>query len=566
MEDAVTTFAPTDEQQAVIGAYLRGEDVVVNAFAGTGKTSTLRMLVEADRYKKFLYVAYNRAARDDAEGKFPINARCSTSHGLAYRPMIHMAQRLKGQKKFVGGPELARLMKITGPVRLTPDRVLAPGQFASVVKATIMKFCYSADEKIGRWHVPNDLRRFTEDEVNALRLLVPPVAQKVWDTDINTDHGVVPMQHDYYLKAFALTDPDLPGVVIALDEAQDSNKCVADMILKQRLCRTAACPGYGRTDCPDKSHRKQVIMTGDTYQAIYGWRGAVDAMESFSREPGVTVLYLTQSFRFGEAVAAEGQKLLTLLGAVKTLRGYEKITSRVGPIPGPGAIPDAILCRTNAEAFRQAIEMLAAGKRVAFPKGAGELTALVKGAAQIKRGEPCEHPDLMAFATWGQVQDYAENEPDGQDLKLLVDLVDKYGIDELFDLLRQIGNADKGAEYDVLVSTAHGAKGLEWRLVRIAGDFLPPKDGKGIPRDQAMLLYVALTRAQYVLDCEAVAWIDGYLADFLAQPEPDPAALAEIAEDHARETLAGLADDTAELAEAAAQSPATARAMALAQI
>ena len=35
-----------------------------------------------------------------------------------------------------------------------------------------------------------------------------------------------------------------------------------------------------------------------------------------------------------------------------------------------------------------------------------------------------------------------------------------------------------------------------------------------------MLLYVALTRAQYVLDCEAVAWINDYLPGAVAAPEP----------------------------------------------
>src|SRR6185437_14465826 len=273
------------------------------------------------------------------------------------------------------------------------------------VKATIKKFCYSADEQITRWHVPNDHKRFTDDEIDALRQIVPPIAQRAWDHDITTEHGALPMDHDHYLKAYQLTHPRLPGEVIALDEAQDSNPCVAAMILEQIQ--------YGTL----------VIMVGDTYQAIYGWRGATDAMADFARHPGVEVLSLTQSFRFGEAVAAEGNKLLTLLGAPKTLRGYDQITSRVGKIPGDNAVPDAVLCRTNDEAYRRAIAYIGQGLQVSFPRAAGELIALTKGARDLKEGRPSEHPDLLAFATWGQVQDYADHEADGQDLKQFVDLV-----------------------------------------------------------------------------------------------------------------------------------------------
>lgn len=467
---------------------------------------------------------------------------CFTSHGLAFRPMSHMSGRVGG-KKYVRGFELAKMMKINEPARLTDGKVLAPGQLASVVKATLRKFCYSADAKITRWHVPNDLKRYTDEEIAALRVIVPPIAQRAWDNDITTADGALPMEHDYYLKAFQLGRPRLPGDVIALDEAQDSNPCVAAMILDQIQ--------YGT----------QVIMVGDTYQAIYGWRGAVDAMADFARQPGVEVLSITQSFRYGDVIAAEGNKMLTILGAPLPLRGFSKIQSRIGRIPGAGAVPDALLCRTNAEAFRRAIAYIGQGLKVAFPKGAGELIALVKGVRDIKQGRPSEHPDLIPFATYGQLQEFAENEPDGQDLKRLVELVDEHGVDELLEILFQIGSGEKGSRADVTVCTAHGAKGLEWPLVEIAGDFLPPKNELGtpevMPREMAMLLYVALTRAKNVLDCEAVSWIDGYLAAHLAK------------------TLAG-ADDEAGPAEAEPRTedadgldmavPAVARAMALGQL
>jgi AAA domain/UvrD-like helicase C-terminal domain len=492
------THPPTPEQQAVIDASVRGEKIVAGAFAGSGKTSLLVMIAEANPRKRVRYVAYNKSARKDAEARFPArNTRCSTSHGLAFRPMIEtMSGRIEAKTRFMAGNERARIMGLTGPTRLTADHApLAPGQVANVVMATIRKFCYSADEAITGQHVPWDLKSLDDPEVLAvLRRIIPPIANRVWHQDITAADGRLPMEHDFYLKAYALTHPVIPCDILLLDEAQDSNPCVVGMVLEQI------------------QHGVQVIMTGDTYQSIYQWRGAVDAMSDFARHPGVRTYYLTQSFRFGPAIAAEAQKWLSLLGCKQTIRGYDKIRDRVGPIADH---PEAILCRTNAEALRQAIAQIGEGRKVAFPKGTGELMSLVKGAADIKAGRPAEHPDLMAFTTWGQVQDFVKNEQDGKDLEKFVDLVDEHGVDELFDILKQIGNEEKGAKADITISTAHSAKGREWRTALIGPDFHEPKSSAGgegqVPAGEARLAYVAVTRAQWVLNNEGLAWVDKYL-------------------------------------------------------
>jgi hypothetical protein len=493
-----TTPEPTAEQKAIVDAYLRRLNLVINAYAGSGKTTILKMLAEASPRLRFLYVAYNKTAQLDARAKFPVNTRAYTSHGLAFQPMITMARRVGKGQKYLRSFELARLMKISQPTRLSDQRVLAPGQLATLVKQTIRRFCYSADPRITGRHVPYDVERFTPEELDVLCQVIPPIANRIWERDITTDCGLIPMEHDYYLKAFALSHPRLPGDVIALDEAQDSNPCVAAMITEQAL--------YGT----------QVIMVGDTYQAIYEWRGAVDAMASFAREPGVTVLSLTQSFRFGEEIAREANKWLTLLGAPHPLRGYAKIQSRVGKIALD--FPDAVLCRTNAEALKRAIAEIGKGRKVAFPKGTGELMALTRGAKDLKLGRPSEHPDLMAFTTWAQLQDYVDTESDGEDLKRFVELVDEHGVDELFEILAQIGSEERGSDADITISTAHSAKGREWRMVEIACDFREPKRDPEkpdqlprIPPELAKLAYVAVTRGMHVLDNAGLAWVDNYL-------------------------------------------------------
>ncbi|EJN3599515.1 UvrD-helicase domain-containing protein, partial [Escherichia coli] len=55
------SLTPTDEQSAII--HWQGQKLVVNAFAGTGKTSTLVQYALANPDSRMLYLAYNRAVR-----------------------------------------------------------------------------------------------------------------------------------------------------------------------------------------------------------------------------------------------------------------------------------------------------------------------------------------------------------------------------------------------------------------------------------------------------------------------------------------------------------------------
>lgn len=88
-------YSDTSEQAAVIG--WSGHRLVVRAFAGTGKTSTLVRYALANPDSRMFYLAYNHAVRDEAEQKFPFNVECKTSHQLAWPNFgRHFQKRLMG--------------------------------------------------------------------------------------------------------------------------------------------------------------------------------------------------------------------------------------------------------------------------------------------------------------------------------------------------------------------------------------------------------------------------------------------------------------------------------------
>ena len=77
---------PTKEQEAIILATSKGEDLVVEAKAGAAKTSTLVMIANTLHKKGLtgMYLAFNKAIATDAKGKFPASVDCRTIHSLAY--------------------------------------------------------------------------------------------------------------------------------------------------------------------------------------------------------------------------------------------------------------------------------------------------------------------------------------------------------------------------------------------------------------------------------------------------------------------------------------------------
>jgi superfamily I DNA/RNA helicase len=337
------------------------------------------------------------------------------------------------------------------------------------------------------FHVPHKPGLDTPECLAVLREALPPLAARAWEDLISTD-GQLRFDHDVYLKLWQLSGPRLPADYVLLDEAQDANPVMASIVESQT--------------------HAQLIAVGDRCQAIYGWRGAVDAMAKF---PADIRLPLAQSWRFGPAVAAEANKWLGILGAGLRLRGYDRINSAVTPLATPGTL----LCRTNARTMSEAMNAMASGSRkVAITGGGREILALAEAANTLKAGAGTSHPELFAFHTWGEVQDYAEHDPGGSDLHVFVKLIDEHGPETIIDAVKRLSDE---RDASLIVSTSHKAKGREWDTVQIATDFREPKKDPDKPDEmpeisppEAMLAYVAVTRAKLTLDRSGLAWVDKY--------------------------------------------------------
>ncbi|MEV6013761.1 UvrD-helicase domain-containing protein [Streptomyces sp. NPDC051976] len=479
---------PTDEQAAAARAFQAGDHLAIQAGAGTGKTTTLALLAQGTpRHGR--YLAYNRAIATDAKRRFPATVTCATSHSLAYSALGHRYRdRLNAPRRpaWKTGEDLGitRIIRV-GPHEITP-RVLSHS-----VMSTVTRFCHSAHPTLTTQHVPL-LRGLEAPTLHAeLAHHVLPFAQKAWNDLQRPDHGIARFDHDHYLKLWALTHPRIPVDYLLLDEAQDTNPVVEQVFLNQR-------------------DHAQLVMVGDSAQAIYHWRGAKDVMTTFD----ATHLTLSRSFRFGPALAEEANRWLALASAPIRLTGTDTIPTGLGTCTSPAAV----LCRTNVGAMSEVLHLLHAGHRTALVGGGTALRSLALAARDLKENRRTTHPELVLFPHWGAVQDYASHDPSGAELQPLVDLVDRHGTETIMAAIDQLTDETHA---QVTVSTAHKAKGREWTSVRIANDFTPPKDtdtrdekGNPVPgpvdEAEARLAYVAVTRARHHLDRGSLAWIDNH--------------------------------------------------------
>ncbi|PJM91464.1 UvrD-helicase domain-containing protein [Streptomyces sp. CB01373] len=488
---------PTDEQVHAADVFRAGHHLVLQASAGTGKTSTLGLLAAGTR-RRGRYLAFNKSIAQDAAARFPSTVMCKTAHATAFAAVGHRyCRRLNSPRQPAW--KTGQALGITRPVRIGAHEI-SPRALSHTELRTVTRYCHSADRTLAAHHVPRLRDLDTPGDHAQFADKVMPFATKAWADLHNPDQGVVRFEHDHYLKMWALTEPTIEADFLFLDEAQDTNPVLEEVFTAQR-------------------DHAQLVMVGDSAQAIYGWRGARDVMTGFDATP----LTLTRSFRFGPLIAEEANRWLTLADAPIRLTGTETIPTEVGSLTRP----DAVLCRTNIGAMAEVMRLLATGHRVALTRGGQQLAALALAARDLKDGRRTTHPELVLFPSWGELQDYAAHDPAGRDLQPFVDLVDTHGPDAILTAVDQLTNED---DADVTVTTAHTAKGREWTTVKIADDFPPPKDtdqhdeqGRPIPEPvndtDARLAYVAVTRARarararHRLDLGGLSWINTYSTD-----------------------------------------------------
>lgn len=448
--------------------------MLLNAYAGTGKTSTLELYARAFPQLRFLYLCFNRDNAREAQQRFPGYCECATIHSKAWHAVGRQFER-------VANPRPREVMEVFK---------LATSFLAVYVLDTLNAFLHSADPEIDWKHV-----RTSPETPERQRIRVRSVARKLWDRMQDPEDGTIPMSHDGYLKLWALQKPTIDTYdIIFLDEAQDTNPVTLEIVLEQVAQKRAG-----------------LVLVGDTHQSIYSWRDAVDAMEQAA---GMASFHfpLTESFRFGDGIAHDATILLNeLKGDNVKLIGRGNSTGKSSSF--------AVLGRTNATLIAAAVEKALDGIPIHFSATTAQdnwdpfvpykfqMTLDVYHLWSSQR-HLVRDPYIKKFASFDEVEEHARGEGTGGhgrdvELALQIELVKEQGDDipGLLELLRKQSCGPGQAK--LAFSTVHRAKGKEWDAVRLLDDFLDPNDedflkngDPAVVAEESNILYVAVTRAR----------------------------------------------------------------------
>ena len=469
-------YTVTDEQQIVIEQANQGQSLKMQAVAGSGKTSTLGAVSTVLSHQNGLYVAFNKSIQQEADRAMPSNVSARTAHSLAYRakaiPFLNQGKLGKCYPNV-----LAKQFNIHQIPPLTSVGL------AGVALETVTRYCYSADIEIKDHHVPIKVFRdagYRGSDLGEVRSIILGHAKRIWAGMIDL-RNPTPITHDVYVKLWALDNPRIHADFILFDEAQDANPVITDVIMKQDA---------------------QLIFVGDEYQQIYSWRGADNALAKIQ----LPNYWLTQSFRFGPAIANVANDILhNQLKADVTVKGFDRVNSLIEELPTNNT--DCIISRTNAGVISNAFAGIDSDEKPHINGGTAQLLGLIRGIKQLKAGRRSEHQELRVFPTYCDLIEYSETDQ-GKELAVPLNLISKYGIDDLISVIDQVGSIS-ASEADYTLTTAHKSKGLEWENVKLDNDFRNMKkdDGSANPlwqAEEANLLYVAATRAMHTLDCSQV--------------------------------------------------------------
>jgi len=322
------------EQLRALQAARSGDSLVIEALAGTGKTTLLQIIGEdfALQGKRVLYLAFNTTivneTRRTAGGRFD----CYTGHGLAYqhagREVVEKFKRTAGN--FASDGALREALTIPGFL-LTPDVTLSDDASAIEDTAALLRsrnqithtgesgwgltrraitesiiylftlFQKSAEPEITRDLIATNIRSslvspWKEAGFATSSTLIDFALDKTrlyWGLTTDYTNDRLPLGHDTYLKVWQLSQPRLPYDVIMFDEAQDADRVMVDIIERQEA---------------------QVIWCGDSQQQIYSWRGAINTL---SRVQRATTLPITQTQRFGSPIHEIANAFLAPLGDLR---------------------------------------------------------------------------------------------------------------------------------------------------------------------------------------------------------------------------------------------------------
>lgn len=355
--------SPTLQQQAII-KFVRDPkagNLVIDALAGSGKTSTMLEALKGIPQRSVLLTAFNKRIADELQAKLPKQiarthaVHVKTFHALGFA-MIKNAR-----------PDLERA---EGAVEDLVNRV-CEGRGASFNQKRWI--CRLLGILKGTWvAVPEP------HEIMDVGFEWDIFSQKASERDIEyacnlTHEAYIASQDISKLTAIDFDDMTWLPVVAGLEPVSRYQAVVVDelqdiSIPQFELLRRVMMP------------TTRLLAVGDRNQAIYGWRGGLGdrAWAIMQNEFQASMLQLSTTFRCATSIVKQANEIVPQLqamddadeGSIETISMADLPTRFVGGITNRGSIHTFVLSRRNDDLLDAA--MFLHRSRVSFQLNAGK--------------------------------------------------------------------------------------------------------------------------------------------------------------------------------------------------
>lgn len=477
------TLQLTDEQLEILKY---DDNLKINAVAGSGKTTTLIEYAKSrNPNSKILYLAFNKSVKNEAQQKFKSfklnNVEILTAHSLAYRNVIE-------NHKFSDLQAELNPFEIINVLDIKREDKKESLVLSSHVKKFFEYFCNNSIKELNDLNYldvvyDEDARDFVKINLNDIYKYTDLLFQKMDNKDIR-------FTHDYYLKKFQLKSPVLNYDYIFFDEGQDASPVMLDVFMKQ-------------------SAKK--IIVGDTNQQIYAWRYAVNSLDRVDYKS----FNLTQSFRFDNEIANLAMKIISLK---QLINGNHK-AQIYGIGNGTKLKSKATLARTNYKLLEIAINQIFEEQTVKSVYFEGHISSYKYATRNsilfdvislyYNKKEKIRDALIKEMNNFKDLIKYAKRTEDNE-LSMIIKLVMTYKgkLPKLIEQIKEIHVSNSQKENaDMIYSTVHKCKGMEYDEVMIADDFITQEEMnkmlknneqyiKNKINEEINLLYVAVTRTK----------------------------------------------------------------------
>jgi superfamily I DNA/RNA helicase len=203
---------------------------------------------------------------------------------------------------------------------------------------------------------------------------------------------------------------------------------------------------------------------------------------------------LSKSFRYGQEIADLATFIID--GSIQ-VKGMESIASKITKIDSEQYTK---IFRTNSALLSEAVRLIEQGAKVKCEIDPKKFKSMINSSYALFKEDNANIKDdeIAVYATWSEMLDDAKDNPE---IKRLTDIVlnhKTFTYTKALDTLIKDSKSNK--PYDIILTTAHKSKGMEWSNVIIADDFntetiLKSVGDSGYNQQEVNLFYVACTRA-----------------------------------------------------------------------